>query len=202
MKILFLRGVIPACSLLLAVNLSIQAQSGQTQSSQTKAQDQSTPADTTVTKPSSGYYPFPTSPPPEPMLAPMSPEAEKFDLAPHSSKLSEILSFDAPELSGRKAHKEFQATAYSLRGRTATGIETRVGVVAADPKVLPLGSVVEIQAGNYSGVYTVHDTGGAVKGNLVDVWMPSHKEARQFGRRTRKLQVLRYGPAKSQPKSK
>jgi len=136
------------------------------------------------------------------MLKPIDPEAPSYNLEPHPSKLSELVSFEAPELVGRKAAKEFQATAYSLKGRTASGIETQAGVVAADPKILPLGSLVEIQAGNYSGVYTVHDTGSAVKGNLVDVWMPSHKEARQFGRRTIKLQVLRYGPAKSQAKSK
>lgn len=96
----------------------------------------------------------------------------------------------------------FNATAYNLKGRTATGKQTKRGVIAADPRVLPLGSVVKLEAGNYSGVYTVHDTGGAIKGRIVDVWMPSPQEARNFGRRKVKLVVLQYGPAKNKAKSK
>jgi 3D (Asp-Asp-Asp) domain-containing protein len=197
MKILFLRGLIPACSILLALHLSIQAQTGQSQD-----QNNSQSAGSSVQMPvASVFNPFPTTPPSDPFLKPINPEMT-FVVEAHASKLSEILSFAPPEFQNAKAPRTFHATAYSLKGRTATGIETRPGVVAADPKVLPLGSLVEITAGSYSGVYTVHDTGGAVKGNLVDVWMPSSKEARQFGRRAIKLQVLRYGPAKSQKKSK
>lgn len=90
----------------------------------------------------------------------------------------------------------FQATAYALKGRTRSGAYVRRGVIAADPRVLPLGSVVQIRAGKYTGVYTVHDTGGRIKGNIIDVWMPSNKEARQFGRRKIKLHVLKLGSQK------
>lgn len=113
----------------------------------------------------------------------------------HPSKFNNVL-FDAPRTSRLGNGHSFEATAYSLRGRTASGELTRSGMVAADPKVLPLGSVVEIQAGHYSGVYVVRDTGAKVKGNLVDVWLPSYKAARQFGRRSVKLTVLKYGPNK------
>lgn len=195
MKILFLRGVIPACSLLLALNLSTQARPGQFQS-----QSQATNAADTVSN--TQTVPFPTNPPPDPGLQPIDPELPTFVVEAHRSKLIESLQFGLPENDNPRAPKTFKATAYSLKGRTASGIETRPGVVAADPKVLPLGSLVQIKAGNYSGVYTVHDTGSAVKGNLVDVWMPSAKEARKFGRRAIKLQVLRYGPATSTKKSK
>lgn len=91
----------------------------------------------------------------------------------------------------------FHATAYALKGRTRTGTSVRRGVVAADPRVLPLGSVVQIKAGKYTGVYTVHDTGGRIKGNIIDVWVPSNHEARQFGRRRVQLSVLKMGPSKS-----
>lgn len=87
----------------------------------------------------------------------------------------------------------FQATAYALKGRTRSGAYVRRGVIAADPRVLPLGSVVQIKAGKYTGVYTVHDTGGKIKGNIIDVWMPTNQEARQFGRRKIKLHVLKLG---------
>jgi 3D (Asp-Asp-Asp) domain-containing protein len=88
---------------------------------------------------------------------------------------------------------EFTATAYCLTGQTASGIEVQPGVVAADPDVLPIGSVVRLYAGRYSGVYTVLDTGLKVRGRMVDVWIPDFDEAIEFGVRRVKLQVLRYG---------
>ena len=78
----------------------------------------------------------------------------------------------------------FTATAYCLKGRTALGHGVRRGIIAADPRVLRLGSRINLGAGAYSGEYLVSDTGGAVKGNKIDIWMPSCAEARRFGRRT------------------
>jgi len=78
----------------------------------------------------------------------------------------------------------FRATAYCLKGRTATGGGVRRGIVAADPRVLPLGSRIQVEAGNYSGTYTVADTGGAIRGRILDFWVPSCSEAGRFGRRT------------------
>jgi 3D (Asp-Asp-Asp) domain-containing protein len=88
---------------------------------------------------------------------------------------------------------EFTATAYCLTGQTASGIEVQPGVVAADPDVLPIGSVVRLHAGRYSGVYVVLDTGLKVRGRMVDVWIPDFDEAIEFGVRRVKLQVLRLG---------
>jgi 3D (Asp-Asp-Asp) domain-containing protein len=87
----------------------------------------------------------------------------------------------------------FQATAYALRGQTASGVYVRRGVIAADPRVIPLGSVVQISTPGYSGIYTVQDTGRLIKGKIVDLWMGSSREARIFGRRQIKLHVLRWG---------
>ncbi|HXF06670.1 MAG TPA: 3D domain-containing protein [Blastocatellia bacterium] len=87
----------------------------------------------------------------------------------------------------------FLATAYCLPGRTASGSPVGPGVIAADPEVLPLGSIVRLVAGRYSGTYTVLDTGAKVRGHMVDIWMPSKEEARRFGVRRVKLQVLRHG---------
>ena len=78
----------------------------------------------------------------------------------------------------------FTATAYCLKGRTALGHGVRRGVIAADPRILRLGSRINLGAGAYSGEYLVSDTGGAVKGRKIDIWMPSCAEARRFGRRT------------------
>jgi len=87
----------------------------------------------------------------------------------------------------------FVATAYSLRGRTASGRMVSRGLIAADPSVLPLGSRVRLEHPGYSGEYVVADTGGAIRGRRIDIWTPSASEAMRFGRRTVKLTVLSYG---------
>jgi 3D (Asp-Asp-Asp) domain-containing protein len=78
----------------------------------------------------------------------------------------------------------FKATAYCLKGRTASGGGVRRGIVAADTRILPLGTRISIDAGAYSGTYVVADTGGAVKGRVLDIWVPSCSEAIKFGRRS------------------
>lgn len=84
----------------------------------------------------------------------------------------------------------FTATAYSLRGRTASGGGVRRGIIAADRRVLPIGTRVRLEAGTYSGEYLVADTGGAVRGRKIDIWVPHTGEAMRFGRRPVKLTVL------------
>jgi 3D (Asp-Asp-Asp) domain-containing protein len=84
----------------------------------------------------------------------------------------------------------FTATAYCLKGRTAMGHGVRRGIIAADPRVLKLGSRVNLGAGAYSGQYLVSDTGGAVRGRRIDIWVPSCAEARRFGRRTVSIGIL------------
>ena len=91
------------------------------------------------------------------------------------------------------AASPYVATAYSLRGRTASGRMVSRGLIAADPAVLPLGSRVRLDHPGYSGEYLVADTGGAIRGRRIDIWIPSTSEAMRFGRRTVKLTVLSYG---------
>ncbi|PYS98335.1 MAG: hypothetical protein DMF63_16930 [Acidobacteria bacterium] len=84
----------------------------------------------------------------------------------------------------------FTATAYCLQGRTAMGHGVRRGIIAADPRLLRLGSRVNLGAGAYSGQYLVSDTGGGIKGRRIDIWVPSCAEARRFGRRTVQIGIL------------
>lgn len=84
----------------------------------------------------------------------------------------------------------FTATAYCLQGRTATGGSVRRGIVAADPRVLPLGTRISLNAGAYSGSYVVADTGGGVKGKRLDIWVASCAEARRFGRKSVAVSVV------------
>lgn len=85
---------------------------------------------------------------------------------------------------------EFVATAYCLKGLTASGVEARPGIVAGDPRVLPLGTVIHISAGRYSGTYKVMDTGRRIRGRRIDVYVPSRSEALSFGRRRIKLRIV------------
>lgn len=84
----------------------------------------------------------------------------------------------------------FTATAYCLKGRTATGGSVRRGIIAADPRLLRLGTTILLGAGSYSGQYNVADTGGGVKGRRIDIWVPSCSEARRFGRRTVQVSLI------------
>jgi len=127
-----------------------------------------------------------------PKVNPKNP-ALNFKVTVRESK-SDAQSFAVPDMNALGEPQSFNATAYALKGRTRTGAPVRRGVIAADPHVLPLGSVVQLRAGKYSGVYTVHDTGKRIRGNVIDVWVPERSEARQFGRRKIQLHVLKLGP--------
>jgi len=77
------------------------------------------------------------------------------------------------------------ATAYSRSeeegtadGITASGTIVRPGVVAVDPEVIPLGTKIIIEG---MGTYVAEDTGGAIKGNRLDIYYESRKEAFEFG---------------------
>ncbi|MCC7123604.1 MAG: 3D domain-containing protein [Acidobacteria bacterium] len=93
------------------------------------------------------------------------------------------------------AQLTFTATAYCKGETTASGVVVRTGVAAADPALLPVGTVVRIDLPNsrYSGVWTIMDTGPAVQGRIVDLYLWSCKEALAFGRRPVRLTVLRLG---------
>ena len=101
------------------------------------------------------------------------------------------------------ARLRFSATAYCKGTTTASGVNVRTGIAAADPDLLPVGSVVQVdQLGErYDGVYTIMDTGPAVHGRHIDIYMWSCHEALQLGRRKMLLTVMRLGwnPKASQP---
>src|SRR5438046_4862387 len=75
-----------------------------------------------------------------------------------------------------KSHKPMRmtATAYCDKGTTDGGVHTRRGIVAADPRVLPIGSTVRVMGlGGNAQTFLVADTGSAVKGRRLDIFMPS-----------------------------
>jgi 3D (Asp-Asp-Asp) domain-containing protein len=97
----------------------------------------------------------------------------------------------------------FDATAYCKGTTTASGVGVRTGIAAADPALLPVGSVLNVATGDarYNGVYTVMDTGPSVQGRILDLYMWSCHEALRFGRKQIHVTVLRLGwdPKASSP---
>ena len=74
-------------------------------------------------------------------------------------------------------------TQYCLKGVTRRGRFVRPGIVAADPRIFPLARYVEVFMGKrYLGRFLVDDTGGNVIGATLDIWTPSCRQARRFGR--------------------
>lgn len=73
------------------------------------------------------------------------------------------------------------ATGYALPGTTATGLPVGWGIVAVDPAVIPLGTRMSIP-GYGEGVAA--DTGGAIKGRIIDLWFPTREQALAWGQRT------------------
>jgi uncharacterized protein YabE (DUF348 family)/3D (Asp-Asp-Asp) domain-containing protein len=94
--------------------------------------------------------------------------------------------------------KEFyvSATAYTAScagcsGITATGINLKANpglkVIAVDPNVIPLGSKVYVEGYGYA---VAGDTGGAIKGNKIDLFVANHSDAIAFGRKQVKVTIL------------
>jgi len=115
-------------------------------------------------------------------------ETQMFDST--SAALQSFISHPSPG-----ARLRFQATAYCKGTTTASGVGVRTGIAAADPQLLPVGSVLNIAVGDnrYNGVYTVMDTGPKVQGRILDLYIWSCHEALKFGRRDVEITILRLG---------
>ncbi len=78
-------------------------------------------------------------------------------------------------------------------GITASGTKARPGVVAVDPNVIPLGTKLYVESLDGSpdyGFCVAEDTGGAIKGNKIDLFFETAEEVRRFGRRKVKVYIL------------
>jgi len=83
-----------------------------------------------------------------------------------------------------------------LGAKTYSGTKTRWGVVAVDPKVIPIGSALRIE-GYDDVIFIAEDVGSGIKGEAVDLWMPDAATAKTYGTQYRRITVLREGPEKS-----
>jgi len=84
---------------------------------------------------------------------------------------------------------EVKSYAYTDDGtKTRLGTPCKVGVIAVDPTVIPLGSMVYVE--DY-GLALAMDTGGAIKGNTIDVYLDTEEECRKHGvRKNVKVYIL------------
>ncbi len=88
----------------------------------------------------------------------------------------------------------FTVTAYSrshregtIRGITATGLPVDKGVVAVDPKVIPLGSLLLVEGYGYA---IAADTGGKIKGRKIDIFFHTKEECFEWGVRKKKVYLI------------
>ena len=88
------------------------------------------------------------------------------------------------------------ATAYCIGGETSSGTQAQSGTVAADPLVLPMGTTIRVTGllSPRPQTFTVADTGPAVKGNEIDVFISDCARAKTFGRRPVQVRVLKLPP--------
>jgi 3D (Asp-Asp-Asp) domain-containing protein len=80
------------------------------------------------------------------------------------------------------------AVAYYLPGSTALGVPVRKGVVAVDPKLIPLGTKLHVPG---YGPGLAADVGYAIRGRIIDLWFPSTAKAQSWGRRTVTITIYR-----------
>lgn len=101
-------------------------------------------------------------------------------------------SSESPSLKSgeRKVAKtlDVKAYAYTGDGITATGTVPKYGTIAVDPSVIPYGTKVYIK--ELDKVFTAEDTGGAIKGNTIDIFMLSEKECNDWGIKNITIEIL------------
>lgn len=107
-------------------------------------------------------------------------------------------SWSRPRRVRRPLVLRMEATAYAENAKlTAAGTIPHEGIVAADPAVLPLNTRIRVsRAGAYNGIYNVRDTGSKIAGRHIDLCVPSAEQAKQFGKKTVVVHVLKVGDGK------
>ena len=80
------------------------------------------------------------------------------------------------------------ATAYTGYSTTSTGQKPVWGTIAVDPKVIPYGTKVYIP--QFGRTFIANNTGGAIKGNKIDIFMNTKKECYNWGRKNIEIQIL------------
>ncbi|MDQ7822462.1 MAG: 3D domain-containing protein [Candidatus Eremiobacteraeota bacterium] len=104
-------------------------------------------------------------------------------------KKREKKGYQAPPGAEKKSFSlNVEARSYCLRGFTSRGVYTRMGVIAVDPRIIPYGSKIYIPGFGWG---TALDTGGAIVGRSIDIWMPTYSQCMQWGVRNVTVKVVK-----------
>jgi len=122
-------------------------------------------------------------------------EAKVMDFRYIASPVSALEEDNEAAIPANATRLLFSATAYCKGTTTASGVNVRTGIAAADPELLPVGSVIQIYriGERHNGIYTIMDTGPSVQGRHIDLYMWSCNEALAFGRKDAAINLLRLG---------
>ena len=127
---------------------------------------------------------------PKPIESEPIPVNTQIDVKPEIQLESE--SVNKPIIKEENKYIVMRATAYTKskeegtsKGITKSGTLVSRGTVAVDPKLIPLGTKLYIEGYGHA---VAHDTGGLIKGNRLDIWLPTKELCFNWGRRT--LQVI------------
>ena len=138
-------------------------------------------------QPESAPEPAP-EPEPEPYIPAPEPEPE-----PPAASGGNYITTASGEALSYSSVLYVEATAYTGGGTTATGTSARYGAIAVDPKVIPYGTRMYIVSDDGKWIYgeaTAEDCGGAIKGNIIDLYFDDYNTCIQFGRRNCTVYIL------------
>ncbi len=99
--------------------------------------------------------------------------------------VKEKTTVDVPLRGGREL--SVLSSAYCLRGITASGSYVRHGTIAVDPRVIPMGSRIFVPGYGWG---VAADTGGMIKGNVIDIWLPTARQCYDWGVRRVRIRVF------------
>ncbi len=102
-------------------------------------------------------------------------------------RLKEVMEKGSMTMVATAYSPHFLDTAPYTDGYSAVGLPAEYGLIAVDPRVIPLGTLLYVEGYGYG---IAADVGGAIKGNRVDLLYNSREDALQFGRQVREVHIL------------
>lgn len=133
-----------------------------------------------------------STPEPEPYVPAPAPTPEP-EPEPEPSYDGNVITTSSGKVLSYSKVLSVEATAYTGGGTTATGTSARYGAIAVDPKVIPYGTRMYIVSDDGKWIYgeaTAEDCGGAIKGNIIDLYFDDYDTCIQFGRRNCTVYIL------------
>lgn len=94
---------------------------------------------------------------------------------------------EAGEKNNNVKYLKVRVVAYCLYGYTSTGSYVKNGTIAVDPDIIPMGSKIYVPGYGWG---KASDCGGAIQGNIIDIWMPSYNECINWGNQSLTITII------------